>query len=259
MQPLLLSKSRLNTYCQCPEKFRLTYVEKIIPDKTPIPLVEGSALHHIVGNCLVYGKKVPDLAAEVSREFWQNHHWQKTAYPDESAFQKAQENILQEATDFVEKIGELKTHEMETYFEHPLVHPVSGEVDESIILRGYADIIDTDPNGMTRVIDIKTTARTPNTEQANRAMELTVYAYLVACTFGFHIELPVSLLYLVRSKQPKVIWLHSERRMPDFLKLHENIVSISHAIRQGLFWKNQGMHCTWCVHQDICFAGCMAA
>ena len=259
MEPLLLSKSRLNVYCQCPEKYRLSYVEKVVPDKTPIPLIEGLALHHIVENCLVYGTKVPDLAAEVSREFWQARSWEQTEYADETAFTKAQEQILHEATTFVAMIGELQTHEMETYMEHPLVHPQTGEVDESIILRGYADIIDTDPQGRIRVIDIKTSARSPNTEQANRAMELTVYAYLMACTFGFHIELPVSLLYLVRSRQAKVVWLDSQRSIPDFVKLHESIISISRAIRQGLFWKNQGMHCTWCVHQDICFAASLAA
>ena len=259
MEPLLLSKSRLNTYCQCPEKFRLTYIEKIIPEKTSIPLIEGSAIHHIVENCLVYGKNIPELATEVSREFWQNQNWEQTDYPDNSSFIQAQEDILLESKAFVEMIGHLETHEMETYMEYPLIHPQTGEVDESIILRGYVDIIDTDLHGIIRIIDLKTTARTPNTEQANRAMELTVYAYLMACTFGFHIEPAVSLLYLVRSKQPKVIWQNSQRSMADFLKLHENIISISRAIRQGLFWKNQGMHCTWCVHQDICFAASLAA
>lgn len=259
METLLLSKSRLNTYCLCPEKFRLTYIEKIVLEKTPIPLLEGSALHHIVENCLVYGKTVPHMAEEAAKEYWASIQLAGTEYPDEGAFKAAQTNILQEAKAFLSMIGELATYQMETYFEHPLVHPLSGQVDESILLRGYADIIDSPEKDVTRIIDIKTSAKSPNSEQANRALELTVYAYLMACTFGFHIEVPVSLLYLVRAKEAKVIWLNSSRAMPDFLKVYDAIINVAQAIRQGLFWKNPGLHCAWCQHQDLCFTKRMAA
>ena len=165
MELLLLSKSRLNTYCLCPEKYRLTYVEKIVPDKTAIPLIEGSALHHIVENCLVYGKVVPNMAEEASREYWAKIAIQETEYPDAEDFAHAQEKILDEARNFLEKIGPLNTWQMEAYFEHPLVDPLTGDVDESILLRGFADIIDQPEPELTRIIDIKTSARTPNPEQ----------------------------------------------------------------------------------------------
>ena len=259
MDPLLLSKSRINTYCQCPEKFRLTYVEKILLDKTPTALIEGSALHHIVENCLVYGKTVPHMAIEASKEFWSSINLETTEYADSTAFQAAQQKILSEAIRFLDLIGELNTYQMETYFEKPLTHPITGEVDDSVILRGYADIIDTPEKDVTRIIDIKTSAKSPHVDQANRAMELTVYAYLMACTFGFQIHVPVSLLYLVRSKESKVVWLNSERSMSDFVNLYQEISNIVHAIRHGLFWKNQGIHCCWCAYQEICFAKKLAA
>lgn len=259
MEPLLLSKTRLNTYCLCPEKYRLTYVEKIVPEKKAKSLIEGSALHHIVENCLVYGKAVPNMAEEASREYWTKIAVQETEYQDEQGFAQAQEKILGEARNFLEQIGSLNTWQMEAYFEHPLVDPLTGEVDESIILRGFADIIDQPKPEQTRIIDIKTSAKTPNPEQANRALELTVYAYLMACEFGFQIEAPVSLLYLVRSKEPKVMWLNSLRGKSDFVKLHDSIQRIASAIRQSLFWKNQGINCQWCEHQQICFGNSLAA
>ena len=180
MKPLLLSKSRLNTYCQCPEKYRLTYVENIRSERTPVALVEGSALHHIVEKSLVYGKNIPDIAKVSSAEFWAGILWETTEYPDANAYKKAQESILAEASEFLQKIGTLNTYQMETYFEHPLVNPMTEEIDETILLRGYADIIDSPAKDVTRIIDIKTSAKSPNMEQANRALELTVYAYLVA-------------------------------------------------------------------------------
>ena len=259
MEPLLLSKSRLNAFCQCPEKYRLTYVEKIRNERTPVAMVEGSALHHIVENALVYGRNIPHIAKVSSAEFWSGIVWETTEYPDAAAYEAAQENILAEATEFLDRIGPLNTYQMETYFEHPLVHPVNGEVDDSILLRGYADIIDSPAKDVTRIIDIKTSAKSPNREQANRALELTVYAYLMACRFGFHIEVPVALLYLVRAKEKKVLWLNSERSLPDFVKAYETMQTVARAIRQGLYWKNQGLHCSWCDHQELCFAKRLAA
>lgn len=259
MQTLYLSKSRLNTYCLCPEKYRLTYIENIHPEKKAIPLIEGSALHHIVENSLIYGAKIPNIAQAVSEEFWNDVPFETTEYQDAETMNAAKDKILSEARVFLEKIGEVNTHQMETYFEHPLVNPVSGEIDNDIIIRGYADIIDSPMPDIMRIIDLKTTARTPNMEQGHRAMELTIYAYLMACTFGFHIEMPVCLLYLVRTKEPKVIWLDSMRSMPDFVEMHASILNIANAIRHELFWKNQGLQCSWCEHQEICFAKTIAA
>lgn len=254
MDTLYLSKSRLNTFAMCPEKFRLLYVEKLVPEKTPVAMVEGSALHHIVENCLVYGKNVKNIAEAVSNEYWSGIDIQKTEYENEEKFVHAQSSILDEAKYFVSQIGELNTYQMETYFEKPLIHPLTGEIDDSIVLRGYADIIDAPEKDVIRVIDLKTSAKSPNSEQANRAFELSVYAYLVATTYGFHIEFPVSLLYLVRSKQPKVVWLNSQRNTDDYITVYNTVQNIATVIRQGLYWKNHGMHCSWCQMQDVCFA-----
>ena len=259
MEPLLLSKSRINTYCLCPEKYRLTYVENILMDKTPVSMIEGSAIHHIVENSLVYGKNITNMAELASMEFWSGIKLSDTEYATEEDMEKAKVKTLAESKVFLAKIGQLDTWQMETWHEHPLVNPVTGVMDENIIIRGLSDILDHPKDNMTRVIDIKTSSKSPNMDQANRSMELTVYAYLLACQTRFDIEVPVSLLYLVRTKEPKVLWLESMRKKDDFIKLHETVLQIASAIRQGLFWKNQGMQCSWCQHEEICFGKSIAA
>ena len=257
--PLYLSKTRLNAYCLCPEKYRLAYIENIRPEKTPTAMLEGSALHHIVENALVYGKAIPDMAQIASEEYWNTIQLEETEYQDTQALDKAKAKILGEAESFLAKIGYLNTHQMETRFAHPLINPATGEVNEDIQIRGYADLIDQPEEGKFRIIDIKTTAKSPNMEQANRALELTVYAYLMACQQGFDGEIPVSLLYLVRTKEPKVIWLNAQRGMDDYIEVFDTITNVANAINQGLFWKNQGMQCSWCQYQEICFAKSLAA
>lgn len=222
-------------------------------------MIEGSAIHHIVENTLVYGRNISKMAEVASEEYWSKINIKDTEYVSQEALEKAKDKTLAESRAFLEKIGVLNTWQMETYFEHPLVNPLSGEVDDSILLRGYTDIIDSPEKDITRLIDIKTAAKSPNLNQADRALELTVYSYLMGCAYGFHIEMPVSLLYLVRSKEPKIVWLNSIRKMPDFLYLYDTVSRVATAIRQGLFWKNQGMQCSWCQHQEICFGKPLAA
>ena len=205
MEPLLLSKSRLNMFCQCPERYRLTYIEGIKPEKIPTAMLEleGSALHHIIENSLLYAKKIPNIAEVASNEFWDKINLADTNYLSKTKFELAKENILVEANSLLEKIGTLKTYQMETYFEHPLVNPLTGEIDKCLILRRYADIIDTPAKNVTRIIDLKTSGKSPSSTQADRSLDLTVYAYLMACKFGFHIKPKTSLLYLVRTKEKK--------------------------------------------------------
>ena len=258
MEPLYLSKSRLACFCTCPQKYKLTYIDKIVPEKTPTNMVEGSAIHHIVEQAIVY-KAVPNMADVAAQEFWNKIELSSVAYESQEDFTAAQEKVLSESKRFLELIGDLNTYQLETYMEHPLVNPENGEVDESIVIRGFADLIDKPAPKTTRIIDLKTSAKSPSQDQANKSIDLDVYSYLMACQFGFECEIPVSLLYLVRAKEPKIVWLNSLRKSDDFLNVYDMIVSIASAIRQNLFWKNAGMNCGWCDHKDLCFANRMAA
>lgn len=254
MSKLYLSKSRVNTYTLCAEKYRLKYVEKIEPEKKPTALLEGSALHYLIENSLVYGKDIPNIVDATSEEFWQNIRLEQTEYENAETFSKAKDNILNLAKTFIPIIGELNTYQLETYFEKPLTNPETGVINDDIIVHGYTDIIDSPQPGITRIIDIKTTGRTPNTSLANVAPELSMYAYMMAAEFGWHIKLPVSFLYLVKSKTPKVLWLNSERSLPDFMAIYRTLVNVATGIQNELFWKNYGQHCSWCQYHNLCYA-----
>lgn len=253
MQTIFLSKTRLNTYAICPQKYKYTYVDNIV-HKTPVALIEGSALHHIVENCLVYGKVIPNLVEDVAAEYWQSVNLDDTEYADEIALEEAKNKILAEAKAFMPLIGEVNSHQMETFMEQNLVNPETGEIHEDILIRGYADLIDSPKKDMLRIIDIKTTAKTPSAENANRALELSVYAYLAACNYGFHCEFPVAFLYLVRTKTPKIVWQNSLRVLSDYINIYEMMLNVANAIRYNIYYRNVGLQCSWCVHQNICFA-----
>ena len=155
MTTLRLSKSKIGTFTLCPQKYQYTYVDKIIPEKTPKAMLEGSALHHVIENTIVYGDKIAEISRVASDEFWKDIELTGTEYESPEAMKKAQDSVLKEAETFLSQIDPLNPVDMETYFEYPLFNPETGEVHENILLRGYMDLIDCTDDGIYRVIDIK--------------------------------------------------------------------------------------------------------
>lgn len=107
----------------------------------------------------------------------------------------------------------------------PLVGKLTGEVDERILLRGLAAIIDQSESATPSIIAIRTSAKSPDPEQGNRALELPVFASPIACEFGFELQ-SHELFYLKRSREPEVEWPNSLRDGSDFVKHHGSVQHI---------------------------------
>lgn len=250
---MILSKSRLNTFIQCPEKYRLHYELGLRPVKESPPLVEGSALHHLVETALVNQAACDpsELLEYASGEFWTEHPFEQCDYPDRASHEEAQVRCIAEAKAFLNAIGPLDAQRSEYHLEVPVIDPLTGEAIPDVSLQGYMDLLDVVDDRL-RVIDIKTTARKPMDRMADLALELTLYAYLLAYPNLGEAQ-PVAMLYLVRTKEPKVIWQTGTRSAEHFSELVDTVRRVSAAISQGLFWKNIGQHCTWCDFAAFCF------
>ena len=134
MPTLKLSKSKIGTFTLCPQKYQYTYIDKIIPEKTPKTMLEGSALHHVIENTIVYGDKIAEISRVASDEFWKDIELTGTEYESPEAMKNAQDSILKEAETFLTQIDPLNPVDMETYFEYPLFNPETGEVHEKRVL-----------------------------------------------------------------------------------------------------------------------------
>ena len=62
----------------------------------------------------------------------------------------------------------------------------------------------------------------------------------------------MALVSLVRTKVPQVIWDESFRTFEDFQQIVQVCRQVAQAIRLGHFWKNPGMHCSWCAYLGFC-------
>lgn len=250
------SKSKLNTFLTCSEKYRIHYELGIRAPKASPSLVEGSCIHHLIEQALMYGRHVEDVLPVASHGFWEDHPFENCAYPSERHYYAAQDLCLTQAETFLQMLGPLQAQSIEVEIASPLMHPLTGAIHSEISLRGFIDLIITDSDGNPVIIDIKTVGRKPKTGMAGIALELSFYAYLHEQPFTLR-DFPtvsVALLYLVRTRSQDVIWDEGRRSLFDYLQLYNLCVKVTEDITNRQFWKNPGMHCGWCDFNCFCYA-----
>jgi len=249
------SKSKLNTFIACPEKYRIGYELGIRSSKTSKTLVEGSCIHHLVESGLLHRQNIEDVLDHSSRSFWAEHPFERCAYQDETEYMAAQALCLLQSQDFLEQLGPLQVRNIELQVESQLINPITIEVDHSISLIGYIDLVLNDSDGAPYLIDLKTVARSPREGMAKIALELSMYSYLYSAPFDEprFPNIPVGLVYLIRTKQPKVHWDESSRSLHHFVELHRICKKIAEYIEQQHFWRNPGMHCSYCDYGSLCY------
>jgi len=253
---LRLSKSRLNTFLACGEKYRLQYELGLSPLRKARALVEGSCIHHLVESGLMYGKYIEDVLDFASQAFWAEHPLEACDYEDEQAYTQAKTICLSQSQAFLKQLGPLEVADIERKVETPLIHPISHEQDPEVELIGFIDLIITDKAGTPWLIDLKTASKKPREGMAQLALELSVYAYMLAlqseeASFREH---PVALVYLIRTKEPHVLWDEGRRSLPHFVEVHRICQKVAEDIRNASFFRNPGMHCSWCDFASLCYS-----
>lgn len=255
---ITLSKSRINTYLGCSEKYRLHYELGLRPLRRAKSLVEGSAIHHLVQCGLLYRDSPPvDVLEHASESFWSENPIELCNYENECDYELVQHKCLSDSMHFLDQLGPLPVSQVELKLESPLAHPITLAEHPEINLLGYIDLlIHTNNRGSFCIADLKTAAKTPRDGLGRLAMELTFYAYLHSQPFS-HVStppiVPVALIHLVRTKEPKTIWDEGRRSLPDFLNLYRLCRKVAADIKAGHFWPCPGVHCGWCEYESLCF------
>lgn len=256
---MLLSKSRLAAFTQCPEKYRLGYLLGLRPLKDKPALVEGRCLHELVEVGLTRTGDLDAILAEASQDFWKATPLESLAYKDAAEYQATQVRCLAEAKLFLEQIGELEVLAAEIHLEQPAVDLESGAELPDLRLHGFVDLVVRDPDGEVRIVDIKTTSRKPQ-DLSGLSLDLSVYTYLHGYPGVFNGAVyPASLLYLVRTTKPQALWQHSTRGAKDFVDLMTLCQAVATNIQEQRFWRNPGMGCSWCDFAPLCLGDDKAA
>lgn len=243
--PLVLSKSSLNTFLRCPQQWEYAYVRRI---KSP-PSVRQTL--GIAAHTAVETNFRQKITSEVDLPENDVLDAFSTAYDAGTEDIEKPEEDIGKAKD--SGLTLLTKHHREVapgisplMVEEPVQYTING-----IAFSGYLDLVDV----QRRLRDLKTTARSPTV--GNHAMEMTGYAVGYREKTG-EVEQDVVLDYLVRVKDPKKQYQKVEWGGPvddHAINVFAKQVGIaSTMIEAGLFPATgvQSQACSWCGYTAIC-------
>lgn len=234
-EKLNLSASSIETYQQCPLKYRLSNIDKIPQVSSKPQLTFGNIIHRVLEQ---FHQPSSEQTQERLLKLLDNN-WESLGFDYET----------QEA-DFKRQGVELLTN----YYDYLIKYPVdvierelqfSFEI-EDIIINGKIDRIDKGETGY-NVIDYKTSKKAT---KANKYIQLAIYSMYLQqekqLEFG---GLPESTaLYFLREEEP---FRAHKFTVTELLEIRENILEVGKNIRNQKFAPCKGFHCDWCDYKSL--------
>ncbi len=231
-----LSFSRLNRYLQCPEQYRLYYIENLRPRLVSANLVFGQVVHQSLA-AVFHDKKDPIKTFELiwreakdyDLDYGQRDSWEKLATIGQRLLEKflmSEVGRIQNVS-AAEKVFELRI----TSLDMPLV----GIIDLVAVL-----------DGKRTVIDFKTSASGFEEHEAILSDQLTAY----------HLAEPqaeqTALCVFVKTKEPKIEWHVANRNGDQLMEFIAKTEYVAREIAAGRFYKRPGKWCSWCEFLPVC-------
>lgn len=232
---LYLSASAIETYDQCPLKYRLSNIDKIPQIGSKPQLTFGNIIHKVL-------EQFHKPNSEQSKERLLNllkSNWESLGFDyktQEADFKRQGEEIL---SNYFEYLMENPTDVVEREFQFTF------EI-EDIIINGKIDRIDHGQNGY-KVVDYKTSKKAT---KAENSVQLAIYSlYLQQEKNEVFSGIPEStMLHFLREDEP--IREHNFS-LEELEKMKERIVETGKNIRNQKFETCKGFHCSWCDYKNL--------
>ena len=235
-RPAHLSHSQISRYLQCPEQYRLYYIERLRPRYAPASLVFGQTVHQALAHLFQHGLD----PAEYFLEAWAKLEKKKLNYGKRDSWQRLNDVGQALLTKFAdEELGRLSTIESsERSFRLNIT-----TLDLPFI--GIIDLV-AKLNGKRTVVDFKTSASSYAEHEVELSDQLT--AYQLAEPEAEQNALCV----LVKTKQPKIEWYVTSRTADQLAEYLRKVHLVTRQIDAGEFYKRPGMWCAWCDFLPVC-------
>ncbi len=230
-----LSASSIETYEQCPFKYRLSNIDKIPQVGSKPQLTFGNIIHRVLEQ---YHQ--PD--SEQSKEYLLkllDTNWESLGFDyetQEADFKRQGKDLLSNYFDFLQdNPADVAEREL----------PFSFEI-ENVVINGKIDRIDKVPGGY-NVIDYKTSK---NTTEAKKSVQLAIYSlYLHLDDKDKFSGIPKNaILHFLRSEEPVKAYSFNENELD---VMQDRIIDIAKNIRDQKFPTCKGFHCDWCDYKNL--------
>lgn len=279
--------------CRCGIAYEMRYVKGIIRPPA-VALIVGSATHVSIEKnlknkmekkVLLPDEEVRQVAADDVNARWQNEGCDLSSL-DEDEVGHGEKEIRGEAVDMAVSLASLHNRELA-----PSIEPIHVErlwdvsitdgpcdlqgtidIEEKVVVE-QAQILSEEQLSQlpvrSRIRDTKTSKRSPPKDKAARDEQLTMYGMALAVLTQRESELAdkprtladcipaLSMDFLVKTKEPKVVVQNTQREQADFAPLLARIAAASRCIETGIFlpcpsdsWQCDARYCGY--HDGLC-------
>ncbi len=233
---LSLSASSIETYVQCPLKYRFQQIDKIPPKPNNPTLIFGSVIHKVLEN---FHKTKGELSEEKIINIL-NKEWESVEFEYSIRKGKFKEQAVDILKRYVQICSKDKPNVLAT--EHEFFFDMN-----NVRIKGKIDRIDNGTSGK-KVVDYKTSKKS---SAAKNSMQLAIYCiYLEQHDKESLKGIPESAtLYFLRDEeQPK----HSHSfTKTELIMTRNKIKEVAQNIRASNFEPIKGAHCEWCDYKNL--------
>jgi PD-(D/E)XK nuclease superfamily len=231
-----LSFSRIDRYLECPEQYRLYYLEGLRPRIPSASLLFGQTIHQ----ALAYFFSTNGDPGEFFTKAWEALERAPVRYSGRSTWSGlgfTGQALLKKFID--EELPHLGTVEAsERAFE-------LGVSNLDVPFIGVIDLI-ADRNGRRTVIDFKTSSSAYQDHDVALSDQLTAYRLAVPEAED------AALCVFVKTKEPRIDWFLTKRSGSQLYEFLQKAAYVAKEITAGHFYKRPGTWCSWCDYLPIC-------
>ncbi len=231
-----LSSSSLKMYRQCPQRWKLKYIDRL--PEAPKPFFNLGTAVHAALEAFYRGRTAAPASLEAVLEAFREA-FDPAAYPTDEEAARREADGLRMIEEFYHKHA--ADFEPALAVEKRLVFDIDG-----VPFTGFVDRIDKVGEGALRIVDYKT-GRSFDLDRAREEIQLTLYQIGTEQKFGMEVE---SLaLYHVPSQTAFEVERRGEAEVEEVRAL---VGDTARRIEAGAFEPRRGAHCRWCDFQPFC-------
>jgi putative RecB family exonuclease len=234
-----LSFSRIDSYQNCPRKFRYAYIDRL-PGKPGPHLSFGTSIHSALES--FYDRKLPECPTVEDLLGFLYETWDSTGFADlpreeQVSFYRHAQDVLRRFHQRAAPTYRLPA-DTEAWFELP--------IDFEAVVVGSIDRVDVDEDGALHVIDYKTNRKVKNRQRVAGSLQLSIYALACRHLYG-RLPATVSLDFVVPGVEVRV-----DVDDLDLEGAREAVLATAAAVRAEQYEPTPNPLCDWCDFRSIC-------
>ncbi|MBW3658899.1 MAG: PD-(D/E)XK nuclease family protein [Actinobacteria bacterium] len=234
-----LSFSRVDTYRNCPTKFRYSYIDRL-PGQPGPHLSFGTSIHAALE--AFYDRKLPDCPSEEELlgylyDAWDSSGFAGTSREEQLAFYRHAQDALRRFHRRVAPTYRLPV-DTEAWFELP--------VGDLAIVVGSIDRVDVDEDGELHVIDYKTNRKAKQRRYVAGSLQLAIYALACEHLYG-RLPASVSLDFVVAGVEVRV-----GLDELDLDATRAAVTETAQGVLDARYEPTPNRLCDWCDYRALC-------